>query len=71
MVRRATVDRSPQSVADYDTVAPGAASRYEARLPAWYPAQGLGRGGRWLVWLFNDIAWLVVIVIRYNGFVFG
>ncbi len=66
MVRRAAVDRSPQSVVDYDTAAAdaapgGAATRVSGAWP--------GAGGRWLVWLFRAIAWLVVIVIGYNGVV--
>ena len=68
MVRRAAVDRSPQSVVDYDPAAAGTA-------PGTQPAAGRvsgtwrGAGGRWLVWLFRGIAWLVVIVVGYNGVV--
>jgi Conjugative transposon protein TcpC len=61
MVRRATVDRSPQSGvhADYGTVAADATGS-----PA---APWRGAGGRWLVWLLRGVAWLVVLLIGYNG----
>ena len=68
MVRRSTVDRSPQSGihADFGAVAADAA-----------PAPGLaaGRrprtwsGGRWLVWLGRVIVWLVILLIGYNGII--
>ena len=69
MVRRSTVDRSPQSGVHqpgYDAVAadavpaPGAAA---GRTPAAWS------GGRWLVWLGRGIVWLVVALIGYNGVV--
>jgi hypothetical protein len=71
MVRRATVDRSPQSAvhnAGYDTVAadaaPGAGAAGRRTSGTWR-----GAGGRWLVWLLRGIAWLVVLMIGYNGVV--
>ena len=68
MVRRAAVDRSPQSPVDYDAVAagtaPGTPSAARRTSGTWS-----GAGGRWVVWLFRAIAWLVVLVIGYNGVV--
>lgn len=68
MVRRSTVDRSPQSGvhADFGAVAADAASA---------PGPAAGRrprtwsGGRWLVWLGRAIVWLVLLLIGYNGVV--
>jgi len=68
MVRRSTVDRSPQSDvygADYGAgtgdLAPSGGSRGRA-------AQGWrGAGGRWLVWVFRVVVWLVLLLIGYRG----
>ena len=68
MVRRAAVDRSPQSVVDYGTAAAGTAPGTEAASRR-VSGTWSGAGGRWLVWLFRGIAWLVVLVIGYNGVV--
>ena len=69
MVRRSTVDRSPQSAehgAGYETgtehLEPGAVGRSR-------PSRGPGAapGGRWLVWLFRGVAWAVLLLIGYRG----
>ena len=68
MVRRSTVDRSPQPGvhgAGYDTAAANAPA------PAAGPASRTwgGAGGRWLVWVGRGIVWLVLLLIGYNGVV--
>lgn len=70
MVRRSTVDRSPQSAvhgAGYDAVAADAPPGRQAsgRMSGTWP----GAGGRWLVWLGRVIAWVVILVVGYNGVV--
>jgi len=69
MVRRSTVDRSPQPTvysagSDAGTGDPaqdgGASRRYAA--PGWR-----GAGGRWLVWTFRIVVWVVLLVIGYRG----
>jgi hypothetical protein len=68
MVRRSTVDRSPQSVvhsADYDAGTgnlPTAGGRARQRTPGWG-----GAGGRWLVWVFRVVVWVVLLLIGYRG----
>lgn len=69
MVRRSTVDRSPQPDvhdAGYDTVAADAAPGSAAGLPS---RSWAGAGGRWLVWTGRTIVWLVLLLIGYNGVV--
>jgi hypothetical protein len=68
MVRRSTVDRSPQSAvhgAGYETEAeriePGPAARGR-RSRGWG-----GAGGRWLVWTFRIILWAAVLIVGYRG----
>lgn len=67
MVRRSTVDRSPQPDAYVDYVpetgdlAQGGNGR-DRPAKAWR-----GAGGRWLVWLFRAVAWLALLVIGYRG----
>jgi hypothetical protein len=68
MVRRSTVDRSPQS-AEYDAdYAAGAGDlaqgggRKDRTAPGWR-----GAGGRWLVWVFRVVVWLVLLLIGYRG----
>ena len=70
MVRRSTVDRSPDSAEhglDYE-----AGTDFSGREQ---PGRGRpartwgGAGGRWLVWLFRGIAWAVLLLIGYRGVV--
>ena len=69
MVRRSTVDRSPQPPmyeADYEAgtaeLAPGESSK---RRPSGTGSRGAG--GRWLVWTFRVVVWVVLLVIGYRG----
>ena len=70
MVRRSTVDRSPDSAEhglDYE-----AGTDFSGREPAGRSRPKRiwgGAGGRWLVWLFRGIAWAVVLLIGYRGVV--
>ena len=69
MVRRSTVDRSPQPAvhtAGYeagtrDLAQGGEVTRRRGGQP-WR-----GAGGRWLVWVFRVVVWLVLLVIGYRG----
>jgi hypothetical protein len=67
MVRRSTVDRSPQSdvyagdAAGTGDLAPGG-GRKDRVAPGWR-----GAGGRWLVWVGRIVVWLVVLIIGYRG----
>jgi len=68
MGRRSTVDRSPQSdiySADYvagtgDPAQDG--GRKDHTASGWR-----GAGGRWLVWVFRVVVWLVLLLIGYRG----
>ena len=68
MVRRSTVDRSPQPdlySADYDPGAGGQQAGTGKRPrsgPGWR-----GAGGRWLVWTFRVVVWVVLLIIGYRG----
>jgi conjugative transposon protein TcpC len=69
MVRRSTVDRSPQPVAygaDYvagtGDLAQGGETTRDRTAQGWR-----GAGGRWLVWFFRIVVWLVLLVIGYRG----
>ena len=69
MVRRSTVDRSPQPPmyeADYEAgtaeLAPGESSKRRPSGTGWR-----GAGGRWLVWTFRVVVWVVLLVIGYRG----
>jgi hypothetical protein len=69
MVRRSTVDRSPQptvysagSDAGTGDLAQGSGGTREYAPPGWR-----GAGGRWLVWTFRVVVWLVLLVIGYRG----
>ena len=68
MVRRSTVDRSPQPdlySADYD---PGAGSQQAGTGKRPRPGPGWrGAGGRWLVWTFRVVVWAVLLIIGYRG----
>jgi hypothetical protein len=65
MVRKATLDRDlrPDERAASDEAGPGqpasAARRPEVR---WR-----GAGGRWLVWAFRAVVWVVLLIIGYRG----
>jgi Conjugative transposon protein TcpC len=68
MVRRSTVDRSPQSDvydADYAAgtgdLAPEGGKK-DRTSPGWR-----GAGGRWLVWVFRIVVWAVLLLIGYRG----
>ena len=68
MVRRSTVDRSPQPDvygADYAAgtgdLAQGGGKR-DRTAPGWR-----GAGGRWLVWVFRIVVWAVLLIIGYRG----
>ncbi len=74
MVRRSTVDRSPQPAvhsgvhsAGFDAAAGdlalgGRGTQRRRSAPGWR-----GSGGRWLVWVFRAVAWIVLLVIGYLG----
>jgi len=68
MGRRSTVDRSPQSdvySADYATGTGDLAQeggRKDRTTSGWR-----GAGGRWLVWVFRVVVWLVLLLIGYRG----
>jgi len=68
MVRRSTVDRSPQPdlySAGYD---PGTESQPAGTGKR--PRSGYGwrgAGGRWLVWTFRVVVWAVLLIIGYRG----
>src|SRR5437763_9940208 len=68
MVRRSTVDRSPQPdlySAGYEQGAGNQPTRSGKR-----PRSGSGwrgAGGRWLVWTFRVVVWLVLLIIGYRG----
>src|SRR5690242_4149867 len=68
MVRRSTVDRSPQPSehdADFD---PGARNAVAGGKPRQRPAgTWRGAGGRWLVWVFRVVVWAVLLIIGYRG----
>lgn len=68
MGRRSTVDRSPQSdiysadyVAGTGDLAQGG-GRKDRIASGWR-----GAGGRWLVWVFRVVVWLVLLLIGYRG----
>src|SRR5580704_1606824 len=68
MVRRSTVDRSPQPDlygAGYD---PGAGSQQAGtgKRPRSGPGWR-GAGGRWLVWTFRLVVWAILLIIGYRG----
>jgi conjugative transposon protein TcpC len=68
MVRRSTVDRSPQPDlygAGYD---PGTESRPAGTGKRPRSGSGWrGAGGRWLVWTFRVVVWAVLLIIGYRG----
>jgi hypothetical protein len=71
MARRSTVDRNPQPAVysaggDGGTggLAQGDRPARNYASPTWR-----GAGGRWLVWTFRVVVWLVLLVIGYRGVV--
>ena len=69
MVRRSTVDRSPQPDlygAGYGAEAgdhrQGDTGKRPRSGPGWR-----GAGGRWLVWTFRVVVWAVLLIIGYRG----
>jgi hypothetical protein len=68
MVRRSTVDRSPQSAVHgggYETGAEHLETGVAAR---GHPSRGWGgAGGRWLVWTFRAVLWAALLIIGYRG----
>jgi Conjugative transposon protein TcpC len=68
MVRRSTVDRSPQPdlySAGYD---PGTGTQQAGNGKRPRSGSGWrGAGGRWLVWTFRVVVWAVLLIIGYRG----
>src|SRR5499427_8504984 len=69
MVRRSTVDRSPQptvysagSDAGTGDLAQGGGGPRRYAAPGWR-----GAGGRWLVWTFRIVVWVILLIIGYRG----
>jgi hypothetical protein len=68
MVRRSTVDRSPQPdlySAGYDPEAesrPAGTGKRPLSGPGWR-----GAGGRWLVWTLRVVVWAVLLIVGYRG----
>jgi hypothetical protein len=68
MVRRSTVDRSPQSAVYGADLATETGELTQGGGTARRTARGWsGAGGRWLVWLLRVVVWVVLLVIGYNG----
>jgi Conjugative transposon protein TcpC len=68
MAGRSTVEPSPHSVADdlgYEAATEYAQPDAIARNRP--PRPWRGAGGRWLIWVFRAVAWLVLLVIGYRG----
>jgi Conjugative transposon protein TcpC len=67
MVRRSTVDRSPQP-AVYSPGSDAGDLGQDERAARHYASPGWrGAGGRWLVWTFRVVVWLVLLIIGYRG----
>lgn len=70
MVRRSTVDRSPQptvysagsDAGTGDLAQGGGATTRHYAVPGWR-----GAGGRWLVWTLRIVVWVILLVIGYRG----
>ena len=69
MVRKATLDRSlrPDDLVAADEAAPDVTE--SAELTEQRPAQWRGSGGRWLVWTFRAVLWVVLLIIGFRGVV--
>jgi len=69
MVRRSTVDRSPQPATygvGYDA-GTGDLAQGETRKRPRGGSGWRGAGGRWLVWTFRVVVWVVLLIIGYRG----
>ena len=68
MVRRSTVDRSPQPDLYGTAPDPGAGNQQAGtgKRPRSGPGWR-GAGGRWLVWTFRVVVWAVLLIIGYRG----
>src|SRR6266566_890160 len=68
MVRRSTVDRSPQPDLYGAGPDPGAGNQQAGtgKRPRSGPGWR-GAGGRWLVWTFRLVVWAVLLIIGYRG----
>ncbi|HUY50934.1 MAG TPA: conjugal transfer protein [Streptosporangiaceae bacterium] len=70
MVRRSAVDRSPHLAEHGLSYEAGTEYAEPEQIGHSRPARTWGgAGGRWLIWAFRGIAWLVLIVIGYRGVV--
>lgn len=68
MVRRSTIDRSPQSGAHGPGSEMGTEYLEPSEITRHRGSQGWrGGGGRWLVWTFRVVAWAVLLIIGYRG----
>ena len=68
MGRRSTVDRSPQSDIYDAGYATGTGDLAQEGGPKDRTTSGWrGDGGRWLVWVFRVVVWLVLLLIGYRG----
>ena len=69
MVRKATLDRSlrPDDLVAADEAVPDVTE--SAELTEQRPAQWRGSGGRWLVWTFRAVLWVVLLIIGFRGVV--
>jgi Conjugative transposon protein TcpC len=68
MVRRSTVDRSPQSDVHGGGYEAEAAHPQPGRTVRGRPSRGWGgAGGRWLVWTFRAALWAVLLLVVYRG----
>src|SRR5262245_55449633 len=68
MVRRSTVDRSPQPDLYSTGYDPGTGTRQagNGKRPRSGPGWR-GAGGRWVVWTFRVVIWAVLLIIGYRG----
>src|SRR5690348_2691461 len=68
MVRRSTVDRSPQPDLYSTGYDPGTGTQQagNGKRPRSGPGWR-GAGGRWLVWTFRVVVWAVLLIIGYRG----
>jgi len=68
MVRRSTVDRSPQPDLYSPGYDPGAGNQQAGNGKRPRSGSGWrGAGGRWLVWTFRLVVWAVLLIIGYRG----
>jgi len=68
MVRRSTVDRSPQPDLYSTGYDPGTGTQQAGNGKRPRSGSGWrGAGGRWLVWTFRVVVWAVLLIIGYRG----